>query len=85
MSGTRRRTAVGVAAAMLVVLASAGESGAVDPRAGFQSPLRAGAKPGCRWVQVPAKTSRICNATTGQCRVQTVPSQRLWACGTVRD
>jgi hypothetical protein len=55
-----------------------------DARSGISSPLRAGAKPGCRWIQGEAKSIRICDAKK-VCRLQTVPAQRIWACGTVRD
>ena len=64
-------------------LATVAQAASSNPT--INSPLRAGAKPGCRWVEVPAKTTRVCNATTKVCRTQTVPAQRIWACGTVRD
>lgn len=56
-----------------------------SPRAGLSSPLRAGARPGCRWVAGAAKATRVCNTQTGVCRTVEVPAQRIWACGTVRD
>ena len=73
-----------LAASLLVCLAATGDASAQNTRAGLNSPLRAGAQPGCRWVQGAAKTIRICDAKK-VCRIQTVPAQRIWACGTVRD
>lgn len=78
-----RRAAV-IAAASLVWLAAAGDGIAANVKAGLNSPLRAGQQPGCRWVQGAAKTIRVCDSH-GVCRTRTVPAQRIWACGTVRD
>lgn len=80
-TGTARASVIGLA--VLACLATTTASLAGNVRAGFQSPLRAGARPGCRWVQVSAQQTRICDSR-GQCRTQTTPSQRIWACGTVR-
>ncbi len=80
---TRAARACVIGLAALACLATTGASLAANVRAGFHSPLRAGARPGCRWVQVDAQTTRVCD-TRGQCRSQTSPGQRIWACGTVR-
>lgn len=77
----RRTAAIGLA---LVLLAAGTAESAAQVRAGIQSPLRAGTNPGCRWVQGAAKTIKVCDALK-RCREQTVPAQRIWACGTVRD
>ena len=77
-----------IAVAAVIALAVFAQTPAVAAGGGnptIQSPLRSGAKPGCRWVQAPARTSRICDSKTGACRTQTVPAQRIWACGQVRD
>lgn len=84
----RSRSCVGVfavGAALLLASAAFEPASAQLGKAGISSPLRAGARPGCRWVQAPEKTMKVCNPTTKVCRVQTVPAQRIWACGTVRD
>jgi hypothetical protein len=67
----------------LTAMASVAQAASSNPT--INSPLRVGTKPGCRWVEAPAKTTRVCNPTTKVCRTQTVPPQRIWACGTVRD
>jgi hypothetical protein len=78
-----RRAAV-IAAAVIAGLLAVGEARATNVKAGIASPLRAGQQPGCRWVLGAAKTIRVCDANK-VCRTQTVPAQRIWACGTVRD
>jgi hypothetical protein len=86
----RRRSTIalpGLAAILTATafgLAGVSAAAAANVRSGISSPLRAGQRPGCRWVQGPAKTLRICDSG-GKCRTQTVPPQRIWACGTVRD
>lgn len=77
--------AVTVGAALSVTPATIAPAAAQAGKADISSPLRAGARPGCRWLLAPEKTTKVCNPTTKVCRVQTVPAQRIWACGTVRD
>ncbi len=81
---TLPRRAAAVAFAVITGLLTVGEGRAASVKAGISSPLRAGQQPGCRWVQGAAKTIRVCDANK-VCRTQTVPAQRIWACGTVRD
>lgn len=82
------RTEIVAAAAALLLLGLAAPVPAAAQGLGSNptmgSPLRSGAKAGCRWVEAPATTTRVCNAVTKVCRVQAVPAQRVWACGTVR-
>ena len=78
-----RRGWVTAVAIGFAAMASVAQAASSNPT--INSPLRVGAKPGCRWVEAPAKTTRVCNTTTRVCRTQTVPAQRIWACGTVRD
>ncbi|MDK9695660.1 MAG: hypothetical protein OEL76_04655 [Siculibacillus sp.] len=80
---TPLRGAVITAVAVLAVAVGLGEA-AANPRAGLTSPLRVGSQPGCRWVQGQPRTIKVCD-TKKVCRMQTIPAQRIWACGTVRD
>lgn len=77
----RRAAAFGLA---LVLFGIGTIESSAQVRSGLQSPLRSGTTPGCRWVQGAAKTIKVCDALK-RCRLQTVPAQRIWACGTVRD
>ena len=78
-------TAGAAAIALAALLGIAGGSARADTvRSGISSPLRAGSQPGCRWVLGAAKTIRVCDAKK-VCQIRTVPAQRIWACGTVRD
>ena len=81
----RRRFGVATVVSIgLVMVAAANAPVAAQlVRPEIASPLRAGTKPGCRWVEAPAKEVKVCDAKK-VCRTQTVPAQRIWACGTVR-
>jgi len=82
---TGRTVGAAVIAAVLGLAAASTVALSAEPRSEIHSPLRAGAKPGCRWVLGEPKTTRICDSRTGACRLQTTPAQRIWACGKVRD
>ena len=73
-----------VAAATVLALVVGAAAAEANPRAGLSSPLRVGSQPGCRWVQTEPRTIRVCDAAK-VCRTRTLPAQRIWACGTVRD
>jgi len=82
-----RLLVITAALAVSMLTATTGESRAAvfGGKADISSPLRSGNRAGCRWVQVPARSSRLCDAKGQSCRTQTVPAQRVWACGQVRD